>query len=71
MSRPCFWLGPLAVLLTLAPPTSADDVHDLFDGKSLDGWVVDGPAKGKTGRTIWNVEGGGSCASGGVRVPSV
>ena len=58
MSRPCFWLGPLAVLLTLAPVTSAGDVHDLFDGNSLDGWVVEGPAQGKTGRTIWYVEGG-------------
>ena len=58
MSRPCFWLAPLALLLSLAPATSADDVHDLFDGKSLDGWVVDGPAKGKTGRTMWSVEDG-------------
>jgi Domain of Unknown Function (DUF1080) len=58
MFRPCFWLTPLALLLTLAPATLADDVHDLFDGKSLDGWVVDGPAKGKTGRTMWSVEDG-------------
>ena len=58
MFRPCFWLAPLALLLTLAPATLADDVHDLFDGKSLDGWVVDGPAKGKTGRTMWSVEDG-------------
>ena len=58
MSRPCFWLAPFALLLTLAPMTSADDVHDLFDGKSLDGWVVDGPAKGKAGRVMWSVEDG-------------
>ena len=58
MSRPCFWLATLALLLSLAPATSADDVHDLFDGKSLDGWVVDGPTKGKTGRMMWSVEDG-------------
>ena len=63
MSRPCFWLAPLALLLALAPATSADDVHDLFDGKSLDGWVVEGPAKGKTGRTMWSSRTGGSSAS--------
>ena len=58
MSRPCFWLAPLALLLTLAPANAADDVQDLFDGKSLDGWVVEGPAKGKTGRTMWSIEDG-------------
>ena len=56
MSRPCFRLAPLALLLTLAPATSADDFRDLFDGKSLDGWVVEGPAKDKTGRMMWSVE---------------
>jgi Domain of Unknown Function (DUF1080) len=58
MSRPCFWLAPLALLLSLAPATLADLVHDLSDGKSLDGWVVDGPTKGKTGRMMWSVEDG-------------
>jgi hypothetical protein len=58
MFRPCFWLGPLSFLLTLSPVTSADDVRDLFDGKSLDGWVVDGPEKGKTGQAMWSVEDG-------------
>jgi Domain of Unknown Function (DUF1080) len=58
MSRPCFWLAPLALLLTLAPAIAADDVQDLFDGKSLEGWVVEGPAKGKTGRTMWSIEDG-------------
>jgi hypothetical protein len=58
MSRPCFWIAPFALLLSLAPATSADDVHDLFDGKSLDGWVVDGPTKVKTGRMMWSVEDG-------------
>ena len=58
MARPCFWLASLALLLTLAPATAADEVQDLFDGKSLDGWVVEGPAKGKTGQTMWSVEDG-------------
>src|SRR5271168_910408 len=58
MSRLFFWLAPLAFLLMLAPATLADDVHDLFDGKSLDGWVVEGPAKDKTGRMMWSVEDG-------------
>jgi Domain of Unknown Function (DUF1080) len=57
MSRPCFWFAPLALLLTIAPTTSADDFDDLFDGKGLDGWVVEGPAKGKTG-PMWSVEDG-------------
>ena len=58
MSRPCFRLAPLALLLTLAPATSADDFRDLFDGKSLDGWVAEGPARDKTGRMMWSVEDG-------------
>ncbi len=58
MSRPYFWLARFALLLSIAPLTSADDVHDLFDGKSLDGWVVDGPAKGKNGAVMWSVEDG-------------
>ena len=36
----------------------ADDFRDLFDGKSLEGWVVEGPAKDKTGRMMWSVEDG-------------
>jgi hypothetical protein len=44
MSRLCFWLPPLALLLTLAPVTPADDVQDMFDGRSLNGWVVAGPS---------------------------
>jgi hypothetical protein len=58
MSRTCFWLASLALLLSLVPLASADDVRDLFDGKSLDGWVVDGPTKGKSGRMMWSVEDG-------------
>ena len=51
-------VSSLALLLTLAPAASADDFRDLFDGKSLDGWVVEGPAKDKTGRMMWSVEDG-------------
>jgi hypothetical protein len=58
MSRLSFRLAPFAFLLMLAPAISADDFHDLFDGKSLDGWVVDGPTMGKTGRMMWSVEDG-------------
>ncbi len=55
MCRRCFCL---ALLLLLAPVASADDFHNLFDGKSLDGWVVEGPAKGKAGQMMWSVEDG-------------
>ena len=58
MSRLSFRLAPFAFLLTLVPAISTENFHDLFDGKSLDGWVVDGPAKGKTGRMMWSVEDG-------------
>ena len=56
--RLSFRLAPFAFLLTLVPAISTENFHDLFDGKSLDGWVVDGPAKGKTGRMMWSVEDG-------------
>jgi len=56
MSRPNSRLTSLALLLALAPTASADDFRDLFDGKSLDGWVVEGPAKDKAGRMMWSVE---------------
>ena len=58
MSRPSFRLAPLALLLTLSPAASADDFRDLFDGKGLDGWVVEGPARDKAGRMMWSVEDG-------------
>jgi Domain of Unknown Function (DUF1080) len=58
MSRLSVRLAPFAFLLMLAPVISADDFHDLFDGKSLDGWVVDGPTKGKSAPMMWSVEDG-------------
>ena len=58
MYRPCFRLAALALLLTLASAASADDFRDLFDGRSLDGWVVEGPATDRAGRMMWSVEDG-------------
>src|SRR5262249_49492257 len=58
MSRRCFRLVPIALLLTLASAARAADFRDLFDGRSLDGWIVEGPAKDKTGRPMWSVDDG-------------
>jgi hypothetical protein len=58
MFRPAFRFTLLALLLTLAPAASADDFRDLFDGKGLNGWVVEGPATDKAGRRMWSVEDG-------------
>jgi hypothetical protein len=48
----------LAVLLTLAPAARAGEFRDLFDGKSLDGWVVEGREKDQAGRMLWSVSDG-------------
>ena len=48
----------LAMLLNPASTARAGEFRDLFDGKSLDGWVVEGPAKDKTGRAMWSVRDG-------------
>lgn len=48
----------LALLLMLAPAAGAGEFCDLFDGKNLDGWVVEGPAANRAGRPIWSVEDG-------------
>jgi hypothetical protein len=58
MYRSYFNFAPLALLLTLTSNASADDFRNVFDGTSLDGWVVEGPAKGKTGQIMWFVEDG-------------
>ena len=58
MHRTSSRLVLLAVFLTLPSAGRADEFRDLFDGKSLDGWVVEGPAKDKTGRTMWSVRDG-------------
>jgi hypothetical protein len=45
-------------LLTVASAAREDEFRDLFDGKSLDGWVVEGAAKNKTGQKMWSVSDG-------------
>ncbi len=45
----------LAMLFTLAAPAGTDEFRDLFDGRSLDGWVAEGPVKDKAGRMMWSV----------------
>jgi hypothetical protein len=47
-----------ALLFTAAAPAADDGFRDLFDGKSLDGWVVEGPDKTKDGLPMWSVEDG-------------
>jgi hypothetical protein len=58
MHRTSLPLTLLVLLTALASTTLADEFRDLFDGKSLDGWVVEGPAKDKTGRMMWSVSEG-------------
>jgi hypothetical protein len=58
--------GLTAALVLTATAVQADEFRDLFDGKSLDGWVVDGPATDKQGATVWSVRDGMIVASGKV-----
>lgn len=61
MPRPRCWTALLAGLLAAAtaPAAPADDgFRDLFDGKGLDGWVVEGPDKDKDGKPMWSVDDG-------------
>jgi hypothetical protein len=58
MPRPWFGLALLAFLLPHDSAGRADEFRHLFDGKSLDGWVVEGAAKGKSGGMMWSVEDG-------------
>jgi hypothetical protein len=54
-----------ALAIVLVTSTArADEFRDLFDGKSLGGWVVDGPAKDKEGKPIWSLRDGMIVASG-------
>ena len=55
MLRTC---SRLALLLILTPAAAAGEFRDLFDGKGLDGWVVEGPAANKAGQPMWSVEDG-------------
>jgi len=56
----------LLMILALTPAAPADDFRDLFDGKSLDGWVIDGPKADKAGQPVWTVRDGMIVASGKV-----
>lgn len=58
MSRPCPRLIPPALLLTLATADPAGEFRDLFGGKILDDWIVEGPAADRAGRPMWSVEDG-------------
>jgi hypothetical protein len=48
----------LLLVLAAAAPARAEDFRDLFNGKDLDGWVVDGPKKDRQGHPIWSVRDG-------------
>ena len=43
-------------LLVAQPP--AGEYRDLFNGKNLDGWIVEGPTKDKEGKPMWSVADG-------------
>ena len=59
MNRTSLGLASLVVLLAPISVAGADEFRDLFDGKSLEGWVVEGPAhRDKTGRMMWSVSDG-------------
>lgn len=54
----------VGVVVVVAGASPVDEFRDLFDGKSLDGWVVDGPKADKAGKPIWAVRDGMIVASG-------
>jgi hypothetical protein len=58
MFRTCFCVVSLTSLMALAPAVRAGEFRDLFDGKSLSGWVVEGAAKDKTGQMMWSASDG-------------
>jgi len=62
MSRGVWGTAVLLAALSAAPAGAADEYRDIFDGKSLDGWVVDGAKeyKDKDGKMHpnWHVENG-------------
>ena len=62
MSRRGWGVAVLLAAVTAAPAGAADDYRDIFDGKSLTGWVVDGAKeyKDKDGKLHpnWHVDDG-------------
>ena len=57
MRRAGIGVGALLVAMLLNP-AQAGEFRDLFNGKALEGWVVEGPGKDKQGRPMWRVEDG-------------
>jgi hypothetical protein len=47
-----------ALLLSLPPALPAQEFRDLFNGKDLDGWVIEGARQLKDGTPIWTVADG-------------
>jgi Domain of Unknown Function (DUF1080) len=55
------WAAVVLLFLAAGLGTAADDYRDLFNGKDLDGWVVEGAKDYKDGnqtKPIWTVEDG-------------
>ncbi len=50
--------GTYVALLALPAWAWADEYRDLFNGKDLDGWVVEGPKTDKQGNAMWTVRDG-------------
>src|SRR5262245_56833319 len=61
MSR-CAWGMVLLIAVLGASPAAAEDLRSIFDGKTVDGWVIDGAReyKDKDGnmQPNWKVEDG-------------
>ncbi len=57
-------LSLLVLTFALAAPAGAEEYRDLFNGRDLDGWVVDGPSMDKEKKPIWSVKDGMIIASG-------
>lgn len=49
-------IGICLALAVSAPPSA--DFQDLFNGKNLEGWVVEGTDKDKDGNPVWSVKDG-------------
>jgi hypothetical protein len=52
-------------LLALTGAAAAGDYRDLFNGKDLDGWVVEGPRQDKQGNVNWSIQDGIIVCRGG------
>ncbi len=56
------WAMPLLVAVLAAAPARPDDARPLFNGRDLDGWVVDGPTEYKDAagkkQPLWTVKDG-------------